>query len=57
MSEPGEQSYCSPSISNAHGAAQDVKDLIDIVDVHAGRRPAAGGCLDAMTVQVLAPEV
>ena len=33
---------------DAHRAAQDVEDLINFVDVHAGRGAAAGGRLDAI---------
>jgi len=33
---------------DAHRATQDVEDLIDVVDVHAGRGAAAGGRLDAI---------
>jgi len=41
---------------DAHRASQDVEDLIDVVDVHAGRGPAAGGRLDAMDRAGLGPE-
>jgi len=40
---------------DAHGAAQDVEDLVDLVDVHAGRGATAGGCLDAMDRAGLGP--
>ena len=32
---------------DAHRATQDIEDLIDVVNVHAGRGAAAGGCLNA----------
>ena len=38
---------------DAHAAAQDVKDLIDGVGVHAGRGAASRWCLDAVDGAVL----